>query len=464
MQKRAAIYLRQSMDNEEGIEGQRTRTRALALARGWEVVAEYTDNNVKASKSRDTAEWAEMIARSQAGDFEVIVATKVDRLARRVRDILDLADSGVGIATVEGELDTTTEMGRFQAVLLTALAELEIGRKGQRHKDAHLDRAAKGIPRTTKRPYGWKKDGMTPEPEEAEHLATALRNILDGKSIRGEVKRMNDAGARTPVYAKSGGLEWTPKALTSVLERPRMAGINTYLGTVTEKSQIQPIVTVEEWEAFNALRKSKDRLSRAQGDTDSKTALRYYLSGVPYCPCGATLRARPVLSRDKKVPYYQCIQSGKGHVGIAVHRLEKVVEMRLYGDMSGGWLKSGGTGEKVRDIRKEIATVEEQRSTATDALLVPGVSKAKVTTQLAALNVEREKLDARLEKAISDDFGAEWLDALMTAGEDSYESADAFKTWFDDLDPEKRRALVRGNYLIEVGPGQGIKRVTINDR
>ncbi|PVE60363.1 hypothetical protein DC432_15320, partial [Microbacterium testaceum] len=160
----------------------------------------------------------------RAGDFQAVVATKVDRLARRVKDILDLTDAGIGIATVEGELDTTTDMGKFQAVLLAALAELEANRKGQRHKDAHVARAAKGVPRTTKRPYGWKADGMTLEPVEADHLRTALRNIIDPEkkaSIRGECKRMNDAGARTPVYKSgSGGKLWTARTLVSVLDRP----------------------------------------------------------------------------------------------------------------------------------------------------------------------------------------------------------------------------------------------------
>jgi site-specific DNA recombinase len=462
--KRAAIYLRQSMDKEEGIESQRKRAHALAVARGWEVVVEFVDNNVKASKSRDTAEWAELVRRSKAGDFEVVVATKMDRLARRVRDILELSESGLGITTVEGELDTTTEMGKFQAVLLTALAELEIGRKGQRHKEAHADRAARGIPRTTKRPYGWKSDGMTLELREAAHLRAALRNILAGRSIRGEAARMNRAGQRTPTYKSgSGGKLWDAKSLTSVLDRPRMAGINAYLGEETQESRIQPVVSREDWEAYRALRKNQDRLTRL-GSSD----LSHYLTGVAECACGEQMRSRTVTSRGKKVPYYECknrdAKDGKKHTAIAAHLVEVKVEAFLYGHMSGGWTRAGGTGEKVKTIRAALAGIAEDRAAATEALLTKGVDKGPVRVRLAKLDLEARSLEAELEKALSDDWGADWLDALMAAGEDSYESAEAFKTWFDGLTPEQRRALVRGNFTVKVGPGQGVKRVRVDPR
>lgn len=458
-----AIYLRQSLENAEGIERQRERCQALAVARGWTVVREYVDNAVSASKDRSQSTWGDLLKDAKAGAFETVVAVKVDRIARRVQDILELADMGLGIATVEGELDTTTEMGRFQAVLLTALAQLEAERKGARHKDAHVARAARGIPRTTKRPYGWQADGRTLEPEEAEHLRLAIQNILAGGSIRGEVKRMNDAGARTPLYKSgSGGKEWTPKSLVSVLERPRMAGINTYLGEETETSAIEPIVSREDWEAFNALRKDPTRLTR---EGRGKSPLTHYLSGVPFCTCGETLRAQPVRSRGKSVDYYTCrVGKGKGHVAIAAHLLETKTQAYLYGMMSGGWVKPGGTGEKVKALRAQLAEIAEEQTEATDLLLTRGVDKARVRTRLAELDNEAQKASAELEAALSADLGAEWLEKLNAAGEDSAESATEFLEWFKGLPVETRRALVRGNMTIHVQPGQGSERAVIRPR
>ncbi|RDV44127.1 hypothetical protein DOE76_13870 [Leifsonia sp. ku-ls] len=460
---RAAIYLRQSLDNTEGIERQRDRCRALAVARDWEVVEEFEDNAVSASKSRERAEWAKMLERAKAGEFDVIVSTKLDRLARRVRDVLDLQEIGVSIATLENDIDTTTASGRFQAQLLAALAELEANRKGERHKDAHVARAARGIPRTTKRPYGWKADGQTLEPEEAEHLRLAIQNVLAGGSLRAEVKRMNDAGARTPVYKSgSGGQEWTTRTLVSVLDRPRMAGINTYLGEVTEHSTIEPVVSVEDWEAYRAIRKDPTRLTR---EGRGKTPLAHFLSGVPVCTCGETLSAQPVRSRGKSVDYYTCRKGkGKGHVAIAAHLLEVKAEAYLYGMMSGGYVKPGDTGEKVKALRERLATIAEEQTEATDLMLTKGVDKARVRTRLAELAEEATTASAELEAALSADLGAEWLEKLNAAGEDSAESATEFLAWFKALPVETQRALVRGNMTIHVQPGQGSERAVIRPR
>src|SRR5690606_6863176 len=143
---------------------------------------------------------------------------------------------------------------------------LEASRKGERHREAHADRAARGIPRTTKRPYGWKPGGMELEPREAEHLRTAITNIRRGGSIRAEVRRMNDAGERTPRYASgSGGREWTSRSLVSVLDNPRIAGVLVYQGVEQPESRIEPVVSREEWEEYRAIRRDPGRLTRRPG-------------------------------------------------------------------------------------------------------------------------------------------------------------------------------------------------------
>lgn len=461
---RVALYFRQSLDNAEGIERQQERCRALATARGWEVVREYTDNAVSASKDRSEATWGQLLDGVKSGEFEVVVATKVDRLARRVRDILDLTEAGVQIATVEGDIDTTTETGKFQAVLLTALAQLEAERKGARHREAHASRAAKGMARTNKRAYGWKSDGMALEPVEADHLRTALTNILEGSSIRAEVRRMNDAGARTVKYKSgSGGLEWTPRTLTMTLDRERMAGILMRNGERQPVSKITPIVTEEQWEKYRALRKDPTRLTRERADGSAATPLKHFMTGVPLCPCGQRLIATPSRRGDTSVPYYQCpARAGsKGHVSIAAGVLESRIKVWLYGHMSGGHVSLSASGERVKELRERLTELAGERAEETDNLAIKGVDKGRIRTRLAAIDAEAQRLSGELETALADDLGAEWLDRVMAAGEDSAESAEGFLAWFDGLDVATRRALVKANAEVRVMPGQAKDRVKI---
>jgi len=107
-----AIYARQSMDRATGIDRQLTRCRALAVSRGWEVMAEFEDNAVSAFKSRGAGTaWSRLLASSA----EVIVSVNLDRLLRGQADLLTIIAAGKTVATVEGDLDLTTADGRFRA-------------------------------------------------------------------------------------------------------------------------------------------------------------------------------------------------------------------------------------------------------------------------------------------------------------------------------------------------------------
>lgn len=479
MTKRAAIYVRQSLEDAEGIDRQEKRCRALAEARGWQVVAVHRDNAVSASKSRDSAAWGDLLAGAKAQAFDVIVAAKVDRIARRVQDVLDLVEIGVGIATVEGDLDTTTDMGRFQAVLLTALAELEVSRKGQRHRDAHADRASRGIPRTTKRPYGWKSDGIHLEPGEADHLRTALQNIVAGSSIRGECRRMNEAGARTPLYKSgSGGREWTPKTLISVLDRPRMAGLNTYQGVITERSVIEPVVTREEWEEYRAIRGDRDR------SKPGRTPLIHWASGVAVCPCGNLLGASTAQGRGRRYPYYRCRTAGPGHVGIAAEKLEGRIMLALYREMlvrrdlepnDLSQLRRG-KAEAMDAVRQAISTLNTVRSDTARAMATKELSHAEDALESAenALSAAlADQTGANLAEAVRHAFATEVQFAKAVhpsrAAEDSDipdidEARMAWADLFMSLTVAQRRELARGLLNVRVLPQTEKERIVITPR
>lgn len=453
MTKRALVYVRQSMDNAEGIDRQVRRCHALVEARDWQLVATLRDNAVSASKSRESAEWAEVIRRAGAGEFDVIVATKLDRIARRVRDVLDLQDLGIAIATLENDIDTTTASGRFQAQLLASLAELEASRKGERHRDAHADRAARGIPRTTKRPYGWKADGIHLEEAEAEHLRIALRSIIAGGSIRGECRRMNDAGARTPSYASgSGGREWTPKTLVSVLDRPRIAGINTYQGVETEHSVIEPVVSREEWEEYRAVRKDPDRLTRKPG----RSPLEHWASGVATCPCGATLGASTAQGRGKRYPYYRCRETGPGHVGIAAKTLEAALSRQVYAQIihRRGRTPEDGTLSGLRLRRREVQRIiTEAANTA--------LTSENPTTRKTALGIQTAheaedaalsgQIDALLAAGTAEDWAAV-ADAYLTADDLGQSGQELFETRWAETPVERKREIARQLLTVRVIP------------
>jgi DNA invertase Pin-like site-specific DNA recombinase len=86
-----------------------------------------------------------MLAKAQAGD--VIVVTKLDRIARSTRDLLnilhDLGERSIGFKTLDGRADTTTPHGRLITTFLAGVAEFE--------RELIRERQAAGIERAKAR-------------------------------------------------------------------------------------------------------------------------------------------------------------------------------------------------------------------------------------------------------------------------------------------------------------------------
>src|SRR5438270_7843237 len=113
----------------------------------------------KASGARtDRPELAKAIRRLEAGD--VLVVTRLDRLARSTRDLLNILDAvgkaGAGFKSLKDTwADTTTPHGRLMLTVLGGLAEFERelikartgeGRKRAKAAGVHMGRPSKLTP------------------------------------------------------------------------------------------------------------------------------------------------------------------------------------------------------------------------------------------------------------------------------------------------------------------------------
>jgi DNA invertase Pin-like site-specific DNA recombinase len=91
-------------------------------------VAEFTDQGVSGAKERRPALDA-LVAAARARRIDVVVAVRLDRLARSTRHLLTLAAElealGVGLVVTEQAIDTTTPTGRLLFTVLGAIAEFE---------------------------------------------------------------------------------------------------------------------------------------------------------------------------------------------------------------------------------------------------------------------------------------------------------------------------------------------------
>jgi DNA invertase Pin-like site-specific DNA recombinase len=124
--RRAALYARVST-GEQQPENQLAPLRAFATARGWKAT-EYVDHGVSGARERRLGLDA-LLQAARRRQVDVVVCTKLDRLARSVRHLVTLGEEfralGVELVVLDQAVDTTTSGGRALFGMLAVFAEFE---------------------------------------------------------------------------------------------------------------------------------------------------------------------------------------------------------------------------------------------------------------------------------------------------------------------------------------------------
>ena len=203
MTRKAVMYLRISLDAENnglGIERQREDCMALIEREGWELVDEYVDNSVSASKEHVTRrEYNRMEEDYEAGRFNTIVCYNLDRLTRQPMQMeqwLGRAKyTNLHLATCNGELDLSNDDGRFLSRVMGAFTSKEVERKSERQKRAILQKAQKGGRPSGAAPYGYDNDYKVIE-DRAKTVRGIYRAIQAGVSMADIVRALNGEAGR----------------------------------------------------------------------------------------------------------------------------------------------------------------------------------------------------------------------------------------------------------------------------
>lgn len=230
MTKRIAVYLRASQDREGtglSIDRQREDVHNLCTARGWTAIEEFIDNDVSALSRKPRPAFNAMMARVDAGEFDVIAARHMDRLLRRLAELESVlercAATNTAIVTASDGVDTSTDGGRLVARILSSVAQGEVERKGARQRSAVVQAAKQGRWVGGRRPFGYDADGKTINPPEARLVREGYEAILSGESLGEVARRWMAAGYPTP-----RGTAWNRSAVKDVLTNPRNCALRRH--------------------------------------------------------------------------------------------------------------------------------------------------------------------------------------------------------------------------------------------
>lgn len=187
-----------------GLVAQEEAVRAYCQAQHWELKNIYVDagRSGKSVQGRDGL--AHLLQDAQAGRFQRVIFWKLDRLARNLRDLLDICDRlealGVGIVSVQEAIDTGTPAGRMIRNILGSLAEFE--------REIIVERIKAGLAQKARQgelvgplPLGYRRDesgAIVPDPMIAPLVREAFTRYATGQySLRDMTRWATSVGLRS---------------------------------------------------------------------------------------------------------------------------------------------------------------------------------------------------------------------------------------------------------------------------
>ncbi|WP_248242990.1 recombinase family protein [Microbacterium kunmingense] len=423
---RAIVYTRQSIDKAEGIDRQKARCLALASSRGWDVLEVLEDNATSATKTRGKGSAWDRLLRS---DADVVVAVNMDRLLRGQADLLKLVDSGLLVATVEGDLDLTTAEGKFRAELLTSLASFETRRKGERQVRANESRATNGMPVPGKRRYGYKPGNVEAHPEEAPVVAAMFQRVLDGESI----------------FSIAKSLGWRTRRVRETLTNRSYAGYVTRKGEwFTADPRVARLVDEKTWTDVQTL------LADPSRKTSPGNQIRFLASGIARC---GVCEARMVHQSGN----YRC-KDHLSHPTIKAAMLDEALKWDAFTLVA----SQEAQGGEILTLAAELAELVRKREVQQDMATWPGANLASIRKEVARLGTEIERVESQLAALRSSLIAEDVAQALRSEMTDE-EGADWWEAKWKELPLESKRQLLAGLH-IRVFNGRGLDRVEVTRR
>jgi site-specific DNA recombinase len=241
-----ALYIRVStqLQAEEGfsLEAQQERLEAYCIAQGWHVCAEhiYIDAGVS-GKTSDRPAYQAMLQAAQAGQIQRIVAMKLDRMARNVRDFLATVDHlrawHCDLVLVKESFDTSTPHGRFALTMFAAMAELEASTITERVMSGKQQKASTGGYNGSRCPLGYVYEAgqFDVVEEQAAIVRRVFAMFLAGQAMGAIAGAMNES--QTPT---SRGGQWYASTVRTILDNGCYAGVAQWQGQ--EAAGIYPAI------------------------------------------------------------------------------------------------------------------------------------------------------------------------------------------------------------------------------
>lgn len=343
IKKRCAVYTRKS--TEEGLEqafnsldAQAESCGAYILSQageGWTPTGQaYSDGGISGGHM-DRPGLIALIADIEAGEIDIVVVYKVDRLTRSLADFAKLVDvfdrHGVSFVSITQAFNTTTSMGRLTLNVLLSFAQFEREVTAERIRDKIAASKKRGQWMGGLPSLGYDNINKQLVVNEAE--AKTIRHIMERYVKLGSVRKLKAELDRdgyitkvriTKKQSQTGGKPFSHGHLYKLLSNPVYIGKITHKGE-TYKGQHEAIITKALWDTVRSSLKNNAPKRRRSINIASNSLLTGLLYDEQYS------RLTPVHSKKpngRRYRYYISASLSKGEIddGTALRLPAKQIE------------------------------------------------------------------------------------------------------------------------------------------
>jgi site-specific DNA recombinase len=214
MKNRAVGYIRVSTDDQAdsglGLESQRLQVEAQAIVSDLDLVDVIEDAGFSA-KCLERSGLARLMDKVNAGEVDVIITAKLDRLTRSLEDLLHLlkvlgkarratGGKGVDLVSCSESLDTSTATGELMIHLLGAIGQRDRKTIGERTRSAMAVARKQGRLISGRAPFGYRAgdDGYLELDEREQGIIKRVENLREaGESWQSVADTLTAEGQRT---------------------------------------------------------------------------------------------------------------------------------------------------------------------------------------------------------------------------------------------------------------------------
>lgn len=367
----AAVYIRVSTEDQarEGFSlgEQKEKLLQLCAFKGYEVFKIYEDAGISAKDMEHRPAFQEMLSDMKKGKINYIVAYKLDRVTRSVRDLEELISVleqyNCFLVCDRDDVNTSTANGRFFVRMLTVLSQLEIEIVSERTKFG-LNGAIKSGHLPGVLALGYKKDGNkktiideTTKPV----IERIFKMYLEGKSFQQISNIFNEEELLKPK-------KWKDTTIQKIIDNKIYMGDYEQFKRIAKNKQIEPVVYMNVVEPIIPRAVWEECQHQKEKNQRTYTRDRVYLFFQKIkCPtCGRIMKCKGSGGKKKKYMYYNC---EKCHLNFREDKIEELLTNFIYDmveyDMAVKKyflpILADHKPTKTDDIDKEIKQLEKQK-------------------------------------------------------------------------------------------------------